>query len=121
MILDDEIGHRTGRKRKKELMERKSNARRALFFHQPTGPSFVREIEAFEYTLDRSIRNQPTSDSSGLSKKVVIRQSEASRESESCAPQSTLVCNPAIFGSDLQSSGWLTVGCFCSAFGVLVM
>ena len=54
---------------------------------------FVREIEAFEYTLDRSIRNQPTSDSSGLSKKVVIRHSEASRESESCAPKSTLVCN----------------------------
>ena len=33
--------------------------------------------------IDRSIRNQPTSDSFGLSKKVVIRQSEASRESES--------------------------------------
>ena len=76
-----------------------------LFLPQPTGPSFVREIEAFEYTLDRSIRNQPTSDSFGLSKNVVIRQSEASRESESSAPQSTLVCNPAIFGSDLQSSG----------------
>jgi hypothetical protein len=77
-------------------------ARRGLFLRPPTGPSSLREFEAVEYALDRSIRRKRGQAILLVYQKVGwIRHAEARKENcvrhyecGSCAPQSTLAYIP---------------------------